>query len=66
MDVSSQVAEMAGQLAQAVNTTMDPTVPHAVRLASYNLLEKVMYEADFYVLVNNIVFQRRYFFDCVG
>nr|XP_027206686.1 LOW QUALITY PROTEIN: exportin-5-like [Penaeus vannamei] len=46
MDVSSQVAEMAGQLAQAVNTTMDPTVPHAVRLASYNLLEKVKEESE--------------------
>ncbi|XP_047474194.1 exportin-5-like [Penaeus chinensis] len=46
MDVSSQVAEMAGQLAQAVNTTMDPTVPHTVRLASYNLLEKVKEESE--------------------
>lgn len=41
MEVSQQVIEVASQLTQAINTTLDPSVPHAVRLASYNLLEKV-------------------------
>lgn len=41
MEVPSQVVDVAGQLVQAINTTLNPTVPHDIRLASYNLLEKV-------------------------
>uniref|UniRef100_A0A0P4W0G1 Importin N-terminal domain-containing protein n=1 Tax=Scylla olivacea TaxID=85551 RepID=A0A0P4W0G1_SCYOL len=46
MEASPQVVEVASQLAQAVNTTLDPSVSHAVRLASYNLLEKVKEESE--------------------
>lgn len=46
MEIPQEVIHVAGQLAQAVHTTLDPTVPHAVRLASYNLLEKVKEESE--------------------
>lgn len=35
------VSEMAGLVAQAVHSTLDPSIPHAVRLTSYTMLEKV-------------------------
>ncbi|KAK7075731.1 Exportin-5 [Halocaridina rubra] len=38
--VSQTVVDMANQLALAVNTTLDPKVPHHVRIEAYNLLEK--------------------------
>ncbi|KAK4329340.1 hypothetical protein Pmani_000289 [Petrolisthes manimaculis] len=42
MEVGGQeVLEMAGMVAQAVHTTLDPSVPHNTRLSSYALLEKV-------------------------
>ncbi|KAK8751328.1 hypothetical protein OTU49_014122 [Cherax quadricarinatus] len=46
MEVTQQVIEVADQLAQAVNTTLDPTVPHALRVESYNLLEKIKEDGD--------------------
>ncbi|KAG0711248.1 Exportin-5 [Chionoecetes opilio] len=46
MEASPQVIEVASQLVQAVNTTLDPSVSHAVRLNAYNLLEKVKEENE--------------------
>ncbi|CAL4094646.1 unnamed protein product [Meganyctiphanes norvegica] len=46
MDLTPQMQDIVRQLIEAVRITLDPTVPHQVRLETYNHLEKVKEDID--------------------
>lgn len=46
MEITPQMQDIGKQLIEAVKITLDPSVPHQVRLESYNKLEKVQENLD--------------------